>query len=62
MSDDKLKQKADQPKSVDIDGQKVEQHSLNEQIALDRYLAAKEAARRGLGIKITKMAAGGSVC
>lgn len=60
--EDKLKQKADQPKSAEIDGQKVEQHSLREQMELDRYLAAKRATRRGPGFKISKMKAGGGAC
>ena len=40
MADDTLKDKANQPKSVEIDGQKVEQHSLKDQIEMDRYLAS----------------------
>ena len=31
------------PKSVEIDGQKVEQYSLLEQIKVDEYLAKKKA-------------------
>lgn len=62
MSDDILRRRAEQPKSAEIDGQKVEQHSLREQMELDRYLASKEAAKRGHGFRITKMKAGGGPC
>jgi len=33
----------------------MEQHSLKEQIEADRYLASKDAARNGLGVRRTKM-------
>jgi hypothetical protein len=62
MADDTLKDKANQPKSVEIDGQKVEQHSLKDQIELDRYMASKKATRSGRGFRITKMKSGGSAC
>ena len=62
MADDTLKYKANQPKSVEIDGQKVEQHSLKDQIEMDRYLASKKATRSGCGFRITKMKSGGSSC
>lgn len=62
MADDTLKDKANQPKSVEIDGQKVEQHSLKDQIEMDRYLASKKATRSGRGFRITKMKSGGSTC
>ena len=55
-----LKEKAGQPKLAEIDGQKIEQHPLPDQIELDRYLASKEAARKGRGFKITKMRSGGA--
>ena len=55
MADDTLKDKANQPKSVEIDGQKVEQHSLKDQIEMDRYLASKKAPRSGRGFRLTKM-------
>ena len=44
------------PKSAEVDGQKVEQHSIADQIAADEYLAKKRAMRRrGCGLKITKL-------
>lgn len=64
MSDERLEEIAQQPKSVESDGQKVENHSLSEQIELDRYLASKAAtssSSKGRGFRITKMKAGGAV-
>ena len=60
--DEKLRENANAPKVAEIDGQRVEQHSLKDQIAADRYLESKKALRRGLGIRITRMKAGGGVC
>lgn len=61
MTEDSLEKKIDQPKMVDIDGQKVEQHSLKEIAEFDRYLAGKKAVkRRGSGLKFTKMEASGA--
>ena len=62
MADDTLKDKVNQPKSVEIDGQKLEQHSLKDQIAMDRYLASKLAMKRGRGFRVTKMKSGGASC
>lgn len=59
-NDEKLRENMNSPKSAEIDGQKVEQHPLKEQIEADRYMSAKNALRKGVGIKITKMKAGGS--
>ena len=57
-----LEQQAAKPKVVEVDGQRVEQHSLPDQIAFDRYLAAKKAAeRRVVGVRFAKMEAGGAV-
>ena len=50
-----------QPKAVEVDGQRVENHSPKDLIELDRYLAAKKAARaRRSPLRITRMAAGGA--
>ena len=50
------------PKSAEVDGQRVEQHSLKEQIAADKYLASKDAMkRRGSGLKFSKMTHSGAV-
>ena len=59
MADDPLKKKADQPKSAEVDGQKVEQHSLKNQIEMDRYLASKKAIRSGRGFALSGTAVGG---
>jgi hypothetical protein len=58
----KIKDNASGPKSAESDGQKVEQHSLADQIAADRYLNSKQAMKkRAPGFKITKMCPPGSV-
>lgn len=49
--DDTIRQNAEGPAKASGDAGSVEQHTLPDQIAADRYLAAKEAARskrRGL--------------
>ena len=44
------------PKSAEVDGQRVEQHTLTEQIAADKYLASKDAVKRRVsGLKFSKM-------
>jgi len=54
--EDEIRENASGPKSAEIDGQKVEQHSLPDQIAADKYLASKKAIRsRTSGLKITKL-------
>ena len=51
-----IKENAVGPKSAESDGQKVEQHSIADQIEADRYLNSKQAMKsRGLGIKISKL-------
>ena len=56
-----LRKNAAGPKSAEVDGQKVEQHSLQDQIAADRYLASKKAAQsRNSGLKIAKMSHSGA--
>ena len=50
------------PKSAEVDGQRVEQHTLTAQIAADKYLASKDAVkRRGSGLKFSKMTHSGAV-
>ena len=49
------------PKSAEVDGQRVEQHSLKDQIAADEYLASKKAVKsRNSGLKITKLSHSGA--
>jgi len=51
-----IEQNAQGPKKAQGDAGSVEQHSLTDQIAADRYLAAKRAVRaRGRGIIISKL-------
>ncbi|OHB60901.1 MAG: hypothetical protein A2Y12_10165 [Planctomycetes bacterium GWF2_42_9] len=53
---------ANQPAKVTSDGITVEQHSLADQIAADKYLASKTASqRKGLGIKFAKLSPSGTV-
>ena len=56
-----LAKKIDQPKVVEIDNQKVTQHSLKEVAEFDRYIQGKKAIKkRGSGLKFTKMEASGA--
>lgn len=49
------------PKSVQIDGQRVEQHPLGDVIKADSYLASKKAAKsRTCGLKFSKMSHSGA--
>lgn len=49
------------PKSVDIDGQKVEQHSIDDQIKAIQFAASMKAAKsRNIGIRFAKMNHGGT--
>ena len=49
------------PAKASVDGQSVEQHTIREQIEADRYLESKRATRkRGLGIRLFKIVAGGA--
>ena len=52
---DTIRESAAGPKRAAGDSGSVEQHSLTEQIEADRYLASKEAAKKGLGVKMTKV-------
>jgi hypothetical protein len=50
------------PAKVSSDGCSVEQHSLADQIAADKYLASKTAShQKGLGIKLSKLSPSGTV-
>jgi len=53
---DTIRQNAAGPKRAKGDSGELEQHSLPNQIAADRYLASKSATRkRGLGIGLKKL-------
>ena len=49
------------PKKVSGDAGSVEQHSLSDQIAAERFLQSKKATRKpGLGIRLTKLSPDGT--
>jgi hypothetical protein len=53
LTPEKIAENAADPKRVTIDGSTVEQHSIGDQIAADKYRASKAAvkgAKRGLNI------------
>jgi hypothetical protein len=58
---DAMKANAQGPKRAQGDAGSVEQHDLKDQIEADRYLNSKEAARKGLGVKMTKVVPPGAV-
>ncbi|MDR2763121.1 MAG: hypothetical protein LBB88_10995 [Planctomycetaceae bacterium] len=50
------------PKRVQGDSGSVEQHSLQDQIAVERFLESKKATRnKGLGIRFFKISPDGSI-
>ena len=54
--DNQLRENAAGPRRASGDSGSVEQHPLADQIAADRYLASKQAARsKGLGIRLAKL-------
>ena len=56
-----IRKNASGPKSAQVDGQRVEQHSLDDVIKADRYLALKKAAKsRTGGLKFTKLSHSGA--
>ncbi|HNO80454.1 MAG TPA: hypothetical protein PKN33_20595 [Phycisphaerae bacterium] len=50
-----IKDNAMGPKRAQGDAGSVEQHALTDQIAADRHLASKDAAKKGLGVRMTKV-------
>ncbi len=60
--DSSIQDNAAGPRKASGDSGSVEQHSLADQIAADKYLESKAASRaRGLGIKLVKVSPGGTV-
>lgn len=56
-----IRRNAERAKTVEIDGQRVEEHSLSEQIAADLYLSKKALSKRkGTGIRWFKLKHSGS--
>ena len=59
--DEQIRENAAGPKRAKGDSAEVEQHSLPDQIAADKYLASKQASRKkGLGIVLKKLSPSGS--
>ena len=59
--DEQIRDNAAGPKRAKGDSVEVEQHSLPDQIAADKYLASKQASRKkGLGIALKKLSPPGS--
>jgi len=56
-----ISENAKGPKRAQGDSGSVEQHDLKDQIEADRYLASKEAAKKGLGVRMTKVVPPGAV-
>lgn len=57
-----IRDNATGPKSASGDAGSVEQHSLTDQIAADKYLQSRQAmGTKGLGIKLVKLSPGGTV-
>jgi hypothetical protein len=50
-----IRQNAQGPESAEVDGVKVKQHPLPDQIAADKYLAGKEASRRNPAKAFTRV-------
>jgi hypothetical protein len=54
--EDKIRENAEGPAKAAGDAGSVEQHKLSEQIAADKYLAAKEAAKsKKRGLRFNKL-------
>ena len=59
--DQSIRENAAGPKRAKGDSAEVEQHSLPDQIAADKYLSSKQASRKkGLGIPLKKLSPPGS--
>jgi len=58
---DAIRENAAGPKRVQGDSGSVEQHSLQDQIAAAKFLASKEAVRRGIGIRNVKISPDGGI-
>ena len=56
-----IRENAQGPKRAQADSVSVEQHDLKDQIEADRYLSSKEAAKKGLGVRMTKVVPPGAV-
>jgi hypothetical protein len=59
--DQAIRENAQGPKQAQGDSGSVEQHGLQDQIAADRHLASKQAAKKKLGVRLTKVIPPGAV-
>ena len=60
--DNAIETNASGPRKASGDSGSMEQHSLTDQIAADKYLESKKASRsQGLGVKLAKISPGGTV-
>lgn len=59
--EDTITENVANPRKVGSDGTIVEQHPLTEQIEVDRYLGSKNATKKNLGIKMTRIVSPGAV-
>lgn len=57
---DAIRENAAGPKRAQGDAGSVEQHDLKDQIEADRYLASNEAAKKGLGVRMTRVSPPGA--
>ncbi len=55
-----IRENASGPKRAQGDSGSIEQHSLQDQIAADKYLASKNAVKHGIGIKNVKISPDGT--
>ncbi|MCC7409092.1 MAG: hypothetical protein IT442_13575 [Phycisphaeraceae bacterium] len=61
-TNDTLRENASKPAEASVDGQTVKQHPLPDQIAADRYIESKKAARtKGLGVPLKRLSPPGAV-
>jgi len=56
-----IRENAQGPKRAQGDSGSIEQHGLQDQIEAARYLASKQAAKKGVGVKMTKVVPPGAV-
>lgn len=56
-----ISENAQGPKRASGDSGSVEQHPLTDQIEADRYLSSKEATKKGLGVRMTRVVPPGAV-
>ena len=55
-----IQESAQAPRRVRGDSGEMEQHSLPDQIEADRYLNSKRAAKKGVGVRFTKLSPPGA--